>query len=95
MKPSPEFFSFGTWLHQDYDMYGPKPEAWIDGALNYISEDRLPVLRDYISGLLTGGYSDVELQEIYRATPTELRVDRGIRHFFEMIINRIDRKLSK
>ena len=73
MKPSNEFFSFCSGLHQDFARYGPKPEDWIDGALQFLSVERLPVLRDYIAGLLAGGYSDAELQQIYRATPSELK----------------------
>jgi hypothetical protein len=97
MKPSDEFFSFCTWLHQDFDLYGPTLEDWIDGALQNISEKRLPALREYVSGLLDGGYSDAELQEIYRATPTELRIwdNRGVRPFLQMVRDRIDRKLSR
>jgi hypothetical protein len=97
MKPSEEFFDFCSGLHQDFDLYGPKPEDWIDGALQLMSIKRLPALRDYIDGLLTRGYSDAELQDIYRSTPSELRIwdDRGVRPFLSMTRDRIDRKLAQ
>jgi hypothetical protein len=95
MKPSDEFFYFCSGLHQDFDLYGSKPEDWIDGALGFVSKDRLPTLRDYIVSMLTSGYSDSELQAVYRSTPTELRIwdDRGVRPFLEMVRDRIDRKM--
>jgi hypothetical protein len=97
MKPSKEFFDFCSGLHQDFDLYGPKPEDWIDGALRFLFIERLPVLRDYINGLLTHGYSDAELQDIYRSTPTELRIwdDQGVRPFLTKVRDRIDRKVSQ
>lgn len=57
MNPPDEFFAFCSGLHQDFGLSGPTPEDWIDGALQFLSVERLPVLRDYIAGLLAGGYS--------------------------------------
>lgn len=97
MKPSEEFFDFCSGLHQDFDLYGPKPQDWIDGALGLVSKERLPVLRDYISGLLAGSYSDAELQDIYRSTFTALAIwnDYGVRPFLAMVRDRIDQKLTR
>lgn len=43
------------------------------------------------------GYSDAELQEIYRSTLSELRIwdDRGVRPFLEMVRDRVGWKLAQ
>lgn len=96
MIASDEFFKFCSGLHQDFLLYGPKPEDWIDGALGFVSEDRWPDLRQFVHELLVGNYSDAQLQEIYRGTYTELRIweDRGVRLFLEFLKERIDLKLA-
>lgn len=97
MKPSDEFFSFCSGLHQDFDLYGPGLEDWIDGALGFVAKGRLLALRDYISGLLAGAYSKEELQELYRSTFTALAIwdDEDIRSFLALVRDRIDRKLAQ
>ncbi len=96
MIASDEFFKFCSGLHQDFLLYGPEPEDWIDGALGFVDEERWPHLRQFIHDLLVGDYSDAQLQEIYRNTYTEIRIyeDRGVRPFLEMVLNRIDQKLA-
>lgn len=95
MVPSDEFFDFCSGLHQDFERYGPEPEDWIDGALGFVEKGKLQALSDYIQGLLTGSYSNAQLQEIYRNTYTELRFgdDKELRLFLEMIRDRIEQKL--
>lgn len=97
MQPSQEFFDFCSGLHQDFELYGPRPEDWIDGALKFVKKGRLRALRDYVDELLNGRYSDAELQELYRSTPTELRIweDRGVRQFLGMVRDRIDRQRTR
>jgi len=96
MTPSPEFLDFCSGLHQDFNLYGQKPEDWIDGALQFVSTERLSPLRDYVNNLLSHNVSDAELQNIYSRTSSELRIwdDRGVRSFLSMVRDRIDRKLS-
>jgi hypothetical protein len=96
MNVSDEFFDFCSGLHQDFDLYGPEPQDWIKGALGFVAPGRLPVLREYLAELQTGGYSDAQLQEIYRSTYTELRIwdDRGVRPFLETVLNIIDNSLK-
>lgn len=95
MNITEEFYDFCLYLHQDYTLYGPKPQDWIDGALRHMDKERRSALKDYLDGLLSGDYSDAQLQEIYRSTDTELRIwdDRGVRLFLEMVRDTIDRKV--
>lgn len=95
MQPSQEFYDFCSGLHQDFELYGPRPEDWIDGALKCVKRGRLHALRDYVDGLLGGQYSDAELQELYRSTLSEVRIweDSGVRQFLGLVRDRIDRSL--
>ena len=72
MQASDEFFRFCLGLHQDFMLYGPEPQDWINGALEFVQEERWPLLRDYLDRLLAGGYSDAQLQQLYRDTASEL-----------------------
>ena len=74
MHVSDEFFRFCSGLHQDFTLYGSEPQDWINGALEFVRKERLPALRDYLDELLTAGYSDAQLQELYQSTHAELRI---------------------
>ena len=93
MYVSDEFFRFCSGLHQDFTLYGSEPQDWVNGALEFVPTERLSVFRDYLNELLTAGYSDAQLQELYQSTYAELRIwdDAGIRMFLAMIRDTIDR----
>lgn len=92
---SEEFFQFCSGLHQDiFLLHGSEPQNWIRAALPFVPVENLPVLRNYLTALLEGPYSDAELQALYRSTYTEvgIREDHGVRVFFRMICDIIDEK---
>jgi hypothetical protein len=74
-------------------LYGSQPQDWINGALEFVRKERLPAFRNHLNDLLTAGYSDAQLQEIYQSTYAELRVweEAGVRPFLAMIRDTIDR----
>ncbi len=89
MKIPNEFFKFCLCLHQDFLLNGPEPQDWIKGALECVQREHRPALSAFVNELLTGGYSDAELQQIYRSTDAELRIwdDRGVRPFLAMVLD--------
>jgi hypothetical protein len=93
MSTPREFYDFCLYLHQDsVEIYGSDPQDWIEGALQLMQTDeRRARLRAYVNELLTGEYSDAQLLEIYRNTDPEMGIDRGLRHFFAMVRDIIDR----
>jgi hypothetical protein len=93
MVPAPkEFLDFCSLLHQDLFLYGPEPRDWVVGALRDMRREKRSTLKTFIDGLLAGGYSDAELQAIYRSTDTELRIwnDEGVRPFLILVRDTIN-----
>ncbi len=93
MNITDEFYKFCQGLNQDsFELYGPDPQNWIKEALEFVNNDRLPLLRDYLVELLTGDYTDAELNEIYSSTETEIRIqgNKGVRPFLEDVLEIID-----
>ena len=95
MQASDEFSQFCLGLHQDFMLYGPEPQDWINGALDFVEQGRWRALRGYVDRLLTGGYSDAQLQQLYRDTASELAIwdDRGVRPFLTMLRDTINRRM--
>lgn len=92
-----EFYKFCQGLHQDsFELYGHEPKDWIKEALEFVHKDRRPFLRDYLVEMLTGDYSDAELNEIYSSTEAEIRIwgHRGVRPFLETALGIIDNSMQ-
>lgn len=88
-----EFYKFCLGLHQDsVDLYGPGPQDWIKGALGFVQKERHAVLRDFLVDLLSGDYSDAQLNEIYFSTDAEVSIMgvRGVRSFLERLRDSIE-----
>lgn len=66
-----EFYDFCLYLHQDFELYGPEPQDWINGAMRHMDNASRLVLKDYLVLLLTGDYSDSQLREIISAAGTD------------------------
>jgi hypothetical protein len=82
MQIPDEFYDFCLYLHQDsFEVYGRSIEEIVDGAMRHMPRDRRARLGDYVTHLLAGGYSDQELQDIYRSTDAEIGIRTGIRQF--------------
>lgn len=82
-----EFYDFCLYLHQDFELYGPEPQDWINGAMRHMDNASRLVLKDYLVLLLAGVYSDTQLEEIYYSTDSEIRfLDvRELRIFLGMV----------
>lgn len=94
-KISNEFFDFCSGLHQGYDvLYGPEPQDWVKGALEFVRKDRRRALRDYVDGLLKGGYNYAELQSLWKSTYADLGLhdETSMRNFLRLIGDTIDGK---
>lgn len=87
------FYEFCLRLHQDsFILYGREPEAVAAGALQYMSKEEKVALRAFLDHLLTGKYSDAQLQEIYRKGDADLWFsDESLRYFLELVRAAIDR----
>lgn len=97
MKIPEEFYDFCLGLHQDSShVYGPEPEDWIKGALGLLRKENHGSLRKFLVELLSGDYSDSQLNEIYFSTDAEVSVrgPRGIREFLEMVRDTLDADTS-
>ena len=82
MRPPKEFCAFCSYLHQESALvYGSGIRDIVRGALRQIPEEDWITLRAYLAGVLAGGYSDAELQELYRSTDAELGIRKGMREF--------------
>lgn len=95
IKASDEFFNFCALLNQGIILSsGPMPEDWVRGALQYSGKETLMKLRDELKRLIAGPFSDAELQELFRSTYTDMgiREDRGVRVFFQVVVDIIDGK---
>jgi hypothetical protein len=87
------FYDFCLYLHQDsFEVYGREPEDIAAGALRHMSKEQKLALRAFLNQLLTGTYSDDELQEIYRGTDADISF-RPVRFFLELVRNTIDRDI--
>lgn len=92
MHPPEEFYDFCLYLHQDFDLYGPEPQDWINGAMRHMDNASRLVLKDYLVLLLSGDYSDAQLEEIYYSTNTEIRflAVLDLRRFLGLVRDTID-----
>lgn len=59
--------------------------AKIRGHLDFVPSSVRAEARAYIVDLLASGVTDSELKGIWRRARTELRIERGIRAFFEIL----------
>ena len=59
--------------------------------LQSMSKEQKVALRIFLDHLLTGNYSDEQLQEIYRRGDADIGFRSGLRYFFELVRDTIDR----
>lgn len=59
--------------------------AKIRGHLGFVKPEIRAQARAYLVELLAGPATDDDLQAIWRASASEIRIDRGIRRFFEIL----------
>ena len=93
MKIPDAFYQFCLRLHQDsFILYGREPEDLAAGPLQHMPKERKLALRAFLNELLTGNYSDDELQEIYRKGDADIGFrGESLRHFLALVRDTIDR----
>jgi hypothetical protein len=86
------FYDFCLLLHQDsFDFYGREPQDLAAGPLRYMSNEQKVALRTFLDHLLSGNYSDEQLDEIYRQGDADIGFRSGLRYFFGLVRDTIDR----
>jgi hypothetical protein len=93
MQIPDEFYDFCLYLHQDsFYVYGTEPKDIAAGAIRHLSKAQKQTLGAFLDELLTGDYSDGELQEIYRGGDPEIGF-RGeeLRYFLGLVRTTLDR----
>jgi hypothetical protein len=94
MQIPEEFYEFCLYLHQDsFDLYGREPQELAAGPLRFVPKEKRAVLRAFIDQLLTGNYSDEQLQKIYRSTDADISFPEGLRYFLGLVRDAIDRSV--
>jgi hypothetical protein len=93
MQIPEEFYDFCLYLHQDsFEVYGREPKDLAAGPIRHMSKERKLALRAFLNQLLTGNYSDGQLQEIYRKGDADIGFrGEALRHFFALVRDTIDR----
>lgn len=87
------FYLFGFWMNQAAPLlYGRTPEEMVAGALSRIDEDQRPALRAFVDQLLTGPYSEADLQKVYSNAEADIgpRGQDGARKMFSLIRATLD-----
>lgn len=94
MRASVELYQFCSGMTQNLGKNVATFQDWIASAISFVPKDRLPIFRDYLDQLLSGNYSDAQLEEIYNSTYSEFASsgDGGARVLFEAARNAIDGK---
>jgi hypothetical protein len=92
MQIPEEFYEFCLNLHQDsFYVYGREPQDLAAGPLRFVPKEKHAALRAFIDHLLTGNYSDEQLQKIYRSTDADIGFPEGLRYFLGLVRDTIDR----
>lgn len=92
MQIPDEFYDFCLYLHQDsLHVYGTEMQNIAAGALRHMPKEQKLALRSFLEHLLTGNYSDAQLDEIYRGTDAEIGFRSNLRHFLTLTRDTIDR----
>lgn len=92
MQIPEEFYDFCLYLHQDsFYVYGTDPKDIAAGAMAHMSKEQKLALRAFLEQLLTGDYSDAQLDEIYRGTDAEIGFRETLRYFLALTRDTIDR----
>jgi hypothetical protein len=92
MQIPEEFYDFCLYLHQDsFDVYGTDPKGIAAGAMRHMSKAQKQTLAAFLDELLSGKYSNEQLDEIYRGTDAEIGFRSGLRYFLALAREATDR----
>ena len=72
---------------QDYDMVASTPEGLVERAIQDLSSAELRELAAFLGGLLSGKYSDDEIQQLWWSTPAEIHFSdsRQLERFLDLM----------
>lgn len=85
-KISPAFMAMSNVFDQSFTyLFEGDEYAKIRGHLNLVAPKVRAEARAWIVDLLASGATDEELQEVWRRSESQLRIERGIRAFFEIL----------
>lgn len=73
-------------------MYGTDPKDIAAGAIKHMSKVQKQTLAAFLEELLTGDYSEDQLQEIYRRGDPEISFS-PLRYFFGLVRDALNRDL--
>jgi hypothetical protein len=91
MQLPDEFVDLCLYLHQDsFYVYGNDPKDIAAGATKHMSDAQKQALAAFLDQLLTGDYSEDQLQEIYRRGDPEISI-LPLRYFFGLVRDTISR----
>lgn len=72
MKIPAEFDQFTKWFFQGLNKAFPDPEAFIQKQANKLDPEARMVIRNFLDELLSGKYSEEELDAIWRSTSADM-----------------------
>lgn len=90
MKQPPAFFKFADACLAPMDM-DTDHDGVVDYAFGVLTPAERREVRAYLVHLLEGPYSDTELRDIWRDSPSGFIILEGIRGFFESLVDRLGR----
>jgi hypothetical protein len=91
------FHDYCIWFSQDSDyIHGPTLEDMFAGSLDGVKPEKHQELRDFIQGLLTGPYSEMELLEALQAANADMlpRDLDSVRPFYKYMRDVIDSRIK-
>ncbi len=90
MQITDEFVDLCLYLHQDsFEIYGNDPKDIAAGATKHMSDAQKQALAAFLDELLTGNYSEEQLQEIYLRGDPEISIS-PMRYFLGVVRDTID-----
>ncbi len=90
MQIPDEFVDLCLYLHQDsFEIYGNDPKDIAAGATKHMSDAQKQALAAFLDELLTGNYSEEQLQEIYLRGDPEISIS-PMRYFLGVVRDTID-----
>ncbi|MFZ5930887.1 MAG: hypothetical protein ACOY15_06700 [Pseudomonadota bacterium] len=94
MRASNELYAFCAGMSRNSDRNVSTFQGWIAGGLSLVDKEHLLVFRNYLDELLSGRYSNSQLEEIYNSTDPEIAISgsEAARFLFEVVRDTIDGK---
>ncbi len=94
MRASDELHAFCSGMSLNSNRNATALQGWIAGGLSLLDKEHLLVFRNYLDELLSGHYSNSQLEELYNSTDPEIAISGSdaARFLFEAVRDTIDGK---